>query len=110
MAKQHRGTVTKKKRTPRRGRIARTGTGAKRMQRVRKPAKRTRKLLWKATPEAQKVIDTTQDVFDNTPGAKSDCNKFVKAVCAALATDPFGGGDNADDITNDIRSDTWLTA
>jgi hypothetical protein len=67
-------------------------------------------LAWKATPEAQKVIDTTQDVFDNTAGAKSDCNKFVKAVCDKLTTNPFADGEDADAITNDIRSDTWRTA
>lgn len=67
-------------------------------------------LAWQPTPEAQKVIDTTQDVFDNTDGAKSDCNKFVKAVCDKLTTNPFADSDDADAITNDIRSDTWLKA
>jgi hypothetical protein len=65
---------------------------------------------WQPTPEAQKVIDTTQDVFDNTAGAAGDCNKFVKAVCDKLTTNPFADSDNADDITNDIRSGTWLAA
>jgi hypothetical protein len=69
---------------------------------------RKRTLAWEPTPEAQKVIDTCQDVFDNTSGASSDCNKFVKAVCDKFSVNPFASGDDADDITNDIRDSTWL--
>jgi hypothetical protein len=65
---------------------------------------------WKPTAAAQKVIDACQDVFDNTTGAKSDCNKFVKAVCAKLAANPFAAGDNANAITNKIRDAAWRTA
>ena len=62
---------------------------------------------WQPTPEAQKIIDTCQDVFDNVAGAKSDCNKFVKAVCAKFNVNPFDDGDNADAITDDIRDSGW---
>jgi hypothetical protein len=111
MVKPRKKQVSAKKRRSRKAQSvppkSKKKASAKTVSRRGKPTRRPRKLAWKPTPEAQKVIDTTQDVFDNTPGAKSDCNKFVKAVCAALATDPFGAGDNADDITNDIRSDAW---
>lgn len=67
-------------------------------------------LAWQPTPEAKKVIDTCQDVFDNTSGAKSDCNKFVKAACSKLSINPFAAGDDADAITKNIRDATWRTA
>jgi hypothetical protein len=76
----------------------------------RKPAKRQQQRLWSPTPKAQKVIDTTQDVFDNTAGASGDCNKFVKAVCDKLVTNPFDDGANADDITKNIRDANWRAA
>jgi hypothetical protein len=64
---------------------------------------------WSPTPEAQKVIDTCQDVFDNVAGAKRDCNKFVKAVCDKFNVNPFDDNDNADAITNDIRDSGWCS-
>jgi hypothetical protein len=64
---------------------------------------------WNPTPEAQKVIDACQDVFDNVAGAKSDCNKFVKAVCDKFSVNPFDDGDDADAITNDIRDSGWCS-
>src|SRR5207249_3930552 len=71
----------------------------------RRPIKR--KLIWQPTPEAQKVIDNCQDVFDNTPGANSDCNKFVKSVCDKFNTNSFSEFDDADAVTDDIRSSDW---
>ena len=108
-----RKTAKAKKKSPRKAPLARKKRSIVRkkvFRRGRESAKLGLKLLWTPTPEAQNVIDTTQDVFDNTPGAKSDCNKFVKAVCASLLTDPFKAGASADDITNNIRDSAWRGA
>ena len=59
------------------------------------------------SPGAQRVIDTCQDVFDKVPGARSDCNKFVKLVCDKLDANSFSDSDNADSITNHIRDVGW---
>jgi len=59
------------------------------------------------TAAAQKVIDACHDVFNNSPGAKSDCNKFVKRVCDKFNTDPFDADDNADAIVEHIRDANW---
>src|SRR5262249_27134047 len=105
MGRQHRKPAKVKSKSTRqkKPRIKAAGRG-------RKAAKRTRKLRWSPTPEAQKVIDATRDVFDNTPGAKSDCNRFVKAVCKKVLTDPFAPDATADVITNNIRDPGWPTA
>lgn len=62
---------------------------------------------WTPSPGAQRVIDACQDVFDEVPGAKSDCNKFVKSVCDKLDANSFSDADNADAITNHIRDTGW---
>ena len=62
---------------------------------------------WTPTPRAQRVIDTCQAVFDDVPGARSDCNGFVKSVCNKLNANPFSDADNADAITNHIRDIGW---
>lgn len=92
-------TTNSRKTTNRKKPLRWTHSGSVRMRRVA--------VLWQPTPEAAKVIDACQDIFDNTPGAKGDCNKFVKAVCANLSTDPFSAGDDADKITKKIRDATW---
>jgi len=105
MGRQHRKPAKVKRKSARQNKPRIKAAG-----RRRKAAKRTRKLRWSPTPEAQKVIDATRDVFDNTPGAKSDCNRFVKAVCKKVLTDPFAPDATADVITNNIRDPGWRTA
>jgi hypothetical protein len=106
--RQVRETVMKRKRPAATAKFTAARPKARHRRRTSTP--RMLAAAWKPTPAAQKVIDACQDVFDNSRGAKSDCNKFVKAVCAKLANNPFAAGDNADAITNKIRDATWRKA
>jgi hypothetical protein len=77
---------------------------------LRTSKRRLEAFAWTPTPGAQKIIDACQDVFDNTPGASGDCNKFVKSVCDKFNINPFSDADDADAITNDIRDANWCAA
>ena len=62
---------------------------------------------WTATPEAQKVIGACTDAWNDD--TKADCNKYVKAVAAALGHSDFGDGEDANSIAADLADPTWRT-